>query len=56
MARFPIFFTVSGVDAALYNGLWPFEATSFIHGAVCNAVYFDGHVKSYPGTNSLASY
>jgi prepilin-type N-terminal cleavage/methylation domain-containing protein/prepilin-type processing-associated H-X9-DG protein len=48
-------FTVSDVDAALYNGYWPMEATSSIHGAVRNALYFDGHVKSYQGTNLMSS-
>jgi prepilin-type N-terminal cleavage/methylation domain-containing protein/prepilin-type processing-associated H-X9-DG protein len=48
-------FAVSDVDTALYNGYWPLEATSSSHGAVRNALYFDGHVKSYQGTNLLSS-
>ncbi len=48
-------FAVSDVDTALYNA-WPLEATSPSHGTVRNALYFDGHVKSYKGTNFFASY
>jgi len=47
-------FTVSDVDTDLYDGSWPLEATSSIHGAVRNALYFDGHVKSYQGTNLMS--
>jgi prepilin-type N-terminal cleavage/methylation domain-containing protein/prepilin-type processing-associated H-X9-DG protein len=49
-------FAVSDVDVALYNGYWPLEAPSPYHGTVRNALYFDWHVKSYKGTNFLASY
>ena len=49
-------FAVSDIDVELYNGYWPLEATAPNHGATRNALYFDGHVKSYKGTNFLASY
>jgi len=50
-------FAVSDVDTALYNGgYWPLEATASIHGTVRNALYFDGHVKSYQGTNMMSFY
>jgi prepilin-type processing-associated H-X9-DG protein len=49
-------FAVSDIDVELYNGCWPLEAKAPNHGAVRNALYFDGRVKSYKGTNSLASY
>jgi prepilin-type N-terminal cleavage/methylation domain-containing protein/prepilin-type processing-associated H-X9-DG protein len=49
-------FAVSDIDVELYNGYWPQEATAPNHGAVRNALYFDGHVKSYKGTNFLAQY
>jgi prepilin-type N-terminal cleavage/methylation domain-containing protein/prepilin-type processing-associated H-X9-DG protein len=49
-------FAVSDVDIALYNGYWPLEATTPSHGAIRNALYFDGHVKSYKGTNMISSY
>jgi prepilin-type processing-associated H-X9-DG protein len=39
----------------LYTG-WPLEATSPNHANIRNALYFDGHVKAYRGTNFLASY
>jgi prepilin-type processing-associated H-X9-DG protein len=39
----------------LYSG-WPLEAVSPNHANIRNALYFDGHVKSYRGTNFLASY
>jgi len=49
-------FAVSDIDVQLYNGYWPHEATRPNHGLTRNALYFDGHVKSYRGTNFLASY
>jgi prepilin-type N-terminal cleavage/methylation domain-containing protein/prepilin-type processing-associated H-X9-DG protein len=49
-------FAVSDLDVVLYDGSWPLEATSPSHGTVRNALYFDGHVKSYKGTNFLAAY
>jgi len=48
-------FAVSDVDTELYRG-WPLEATTPNHGSIRNALYFDGHVNSYRGTNFLASY
>jgi len=48
-------FAVSDVDMELYSG-WPLEATSPNHANIRNALYFDGHVKAYRGTNFLASY
>jgi prepilin-type N-terminal cleavage/methylation domain-containing protein/prepilin-type processing-associated H-X9-DG protein len=48
-------FAVSDVDMELVSG-WPLEATSPNHANIRNALYFDGHVKSYRGTNFLASY
>jgi prepilin-type processing-associated H-X9-DG protein len=36
--------TVSGVSVKMPN-----------HGTTCNALYFDGHVKSYKGTNFLSN-
>jgi len=48
-------FAVSDVDTELYSG-WPIEAKTPNHGAIRNALYFDAHVKSYRGTNFLASY
>jgi prepilin-type N-terminal cleavage/methylation domain-containing protein/prepilin-type processing-associated H-X9-DG protein len=48
-------FAVSDVDMKLYTG-WPLEATSPNHANIRNALYFDGHVKAYRGTNFLASY
>jgi prepilin-type N-terminal cleavage/methylation domain-containing protein/prepilin-type processing-associated H-X9-DG protein len=49
-------FAVSDIDMELYNGYWPMEAEKPNHGQTRNALYFDGHVKSYKGTNFLASY
>jgi prepilin-type N-terminal cleavage/methylation domain-containing protein/prepilin-type processing-associated H-X9-DG protein len=49
-------FAVSDVDVRLYNGHWPKEATVPMHESIRNALYFDGHVKAYKGTNFLASY
>ncbi|MGA3284055.1 MAG: prepilin-type N-terminal cleavage/methylation domain-containing protein [Verrucomicrobiota bacterium] len=49
-------FAVSDIDVELYNGYWPLEAEAPNHGATRNAVYFDGHVKSYKGTNFLESF
>jgi prepilin-type N-terminal cleavage/methylation domain-containing protein/prepilin-type processing-associated H-X9-DG protein len=49
-------FAVSDVDTKLYNGFWPLEATAPSHGKIRNALYFDGHVKAYKGTNFLESY
>jgi prepilin-type N-terminal cleavage/methylation domain-containing protein/prepilin-type processing-associated H-X9-DG protein len=48
-------FAVSDVDMELYRG-WPLEATVPNHANIRNALYFDGHVKAYRGTNFLASY
>ena len=48
-------FALSDVDTELYSG-WPLEAGSPNHGRIRNALYFDGHVKSYQGTNFLGSY
>ncbi len=48
-------FAVSDVDMELIGG-WPLEARKPNHGNIRNALYFDGHVKSYQGTNFLASY
>ncbi len=48
-------FAVSDVDAELFDA-WPMEATTPSHGTIRNALYFDGHVKSYKGTNFLESY
>jgi prepilin-type N-terminal cleavage/methylation domain-containing protein/prepilin-type processing-associated H-X9-DG protein len=48
-------FAVSDVDMELYRG-WPLEATVPNHANIRNALYFDGHVKAYRGTNFQASY
>jgi prepilin-type N-terminal cleavage/methylation domain-containing protein/prepilin-type processing-associated H-X9-DG protein len=48
-------FAVSDVDAELFDG-WPSEPNAPSHGKIRNALYFDGHVKSYKGTNFLATY
>jgi prepilin-type N-terminal cleavage/methylation domain-containing protein/prepilin-type processing-associated H-X9-DG protein len=48
-------FAVSDVDMKLYTG-WPLEAMTPNHANIRNALYFDGHVKAYRGTNFLASY
>ncbi len=48
-------FAVSDVDTELFDA-WPMEATTPSHGTIRNAVYFDGHVKSYKGTSFLSSY
>jgi prepilin-type N-terminal cleavage/methylation domain-containing protein/prepilin-type processing-associated H-X9-DG protein len=48
-------FAMSDVDADLYDA-WPQEADAPNHGAIRNALYFDGHVKAYKGTNFIASY
>lgn len=48
-------FAVSDVDMKLYSG-WPLEATTPNHANIRNALYFDGHVKAYQGTNFLAAY
>ena len=49
-------FALSDIDTELYNGFWPSEATAPNHGKIRNALYFDGHVKAYKGTNFLALY
>jgi prepilin-type N-terminal cleavage/methylation domain-containing protein len=49
-------FAVSDVDVRLYNGSWPLEANTPSHESIRNALYFDSHVKSYKGTNFLATY
>jgi prepilin-type processing-associated H-X9-DG protein len=48
-------FAISDVDAKLIN-TWVVdgEAKNPNHGTVRNALYFDGHVKSYKGTNFLS--
>jgi prepilin-type N-terminal cleavage/methylation domain-containing protein/prepilin-type processing-associated H-X9-DG protein len=49
-------FAVSDVDTELYDGGWPMVAEVPNHGSIRNALYFDGHVKAYKGTNFLESY
>jgi prepilin-type N-terminal cleavage/methylation domain-containing protein/prepilin-type processing-associated H-X9-DG protein len=49
-------FAMSDVDADLYDGWAQQEADGPNHGAIRNALYFDGHVKAYKGTNFVASY
>ena len=49
-------FALSDVDQDLYDGNWIDEATTSVHGKVRNAAYFDGHAKSYQGTNLLTFY
>jgi len=49
-------FAVSDVDMELYNGWGTLVAQTPNHGGIRNALYFDGHVKSYRGTDFLASY
>ena len=48
-------FAISDVDMELFSG-WPLEAKKPNHGNIRNALYFDGHVKSYRGTEFLTSY
>jgi len=48
-------FALSDVDTGIYDG-WPLEAQSPSHGDIRNALYFDGHVKAYKGTQFVAVY
>jgi prepilin-type N-terminal cleavage/methylation domain-containing protein len=49
-------FALSDVDLDLYDGGWAQVADTSNHGNIRNAIYFDGHVKSYRGTDFVASY
>lgn len=48
-------FAMSDLDTRIIFGNWPQVAHNPSHGAIRNAVYFDGHVKSFKGTNFLSS-
>jgi prepilin-type N-terminal cleavage/methylation domain-containing protein/prepilin-type processing-associated H-X9-DG protein len=48
-------FALSDVDAEIYDD-WPLEPDAPSHGDIRNALYFDGHVKAYRGTQYVASY
>ena len=50
-------YAMSDVDIGIFtHGNWPNESTAENHGFIRNALYFDGHVKSYHGTNMLTTY
>jgi prepilin-type N-terminal cleavage/methylation domain-containing protein/prepilin-type processing-associated H-X9-DG protein len=49
-------YAVSDIDIELFDGRWIDEVDAPIHGKIRNALYFDGHVKSYRGIDFLASY
>lgn len=48
-------YAMTDVDLDLYDGSWPLEADTSNHGKIRNAVYFDGQVRSYRGTDFAAS-